>query len=201
MQLIDLIGRLRPNQCCSNSVSISVSMCTQRYPWQSYPVIVIVITIVVSANAIAKKKFRTINISANREMGRIHLNRFNYRLPIKSNLSLFTIFSERAHTHTLPRRFMHPSLSNAIAVSYSHLFFILSTQQMLSILTRSLVHLLAIVYFLFFSQHSLRLLHVSDNTSQDALCIVAFGNLQKSIIAVVLCSKAAQCIAPYKCII
>lgn len=32
-------------------------------------------------------------------------------------------------------------------------------------------------------------------------CIVAFGNLQKCIIAVVLYSKAAQCIAPYKCII
>lgn len=68
------------------------------------PVIVIVITIeatVVSANAIAKKEFRTINISANREMERIHLNRFNYRLPIKSNLSLFTIFSEiHTHTHT-----------------------------------------------------------------------------------------------------
>lgn len=37
-----------------------------------------------------QKGIRTINISANREMERIHLNRFNYRLPIKSNLSLFT---------------------------------------------------------------------------------------------------------------
>lgn len=36
-----------------------------------------------------KWNFRTINISANREMEHIHLNRFNYRLPIKSNLSLF----------------------------------------------------------------------------------------------------------------
>lgn len=80
--------------------------------------IVIVITIVVSANATAKKKFRTINISANREMERIHLNRFNYRLPIKSNLSLFTIFSEHTYTSST----IHASISLTYDISISFLY-------------------------------------------------------------------------------
>lgn len=48
-------------------------------------------TIVSKCNC--QKGIHTINISANREIEHIHLNTFNYRLPIYSNLSLFTVCS------------------------------------------------------------------------------------------------------------
>lgn len=79
-----------------------------------------------------------------------------------------------------------------------HFFYTMSILLSLRhLLTRLLVHLLSIFYFLFsFFPHQ-HLLLMFQTIRPRMRCIVDFGNLEKCIIAVVLCNKSAQYIATY----